>query len=312
MNSFLKKNVFLVLVICFMIFSFAFPEPGLYIKKIGLLSVFTFIAMFISGLSLSLENVTGSFKNYKIIIFSACTSFVIFPAVSYLLGKVFFTNTYDAFVGAAIISTQATTVTSAIVLTMAANANVPLAIIITVINNFTSAFLSPVLLKIVLSMDKGIEFDVLGMILNLFMVLVVPIVLAQLCKLFLKGFVSFISPWRKKIANFVVLMFVLIGSSNAAAEVMKSMKLLVLVLIFSAVLHMLLLLVCYVFSKAARVSKENLPPLLFCSSQKTMTTSTMIWGNYFSQYTVAPIVIVIYHLVQLVIDTYIAGRLNKD
>ncbi len=311
MKTLIKNNLFLILIILMVIFSVLMPDPGSYIKDLGLLPVLTFIAMFISGLALNLDNFKKSIKNYKVILFSAGTAFLIFPAVSFFLSKLFFSGTYDAFVGAMIISTQASTVTSAIVLTMAANGSVPLAIVITIINNTLSAFISPVLLRFFLSMETAIEFDVAGMILNLVMVLILPIFLAQLIKMFLKKVVRYIDPWKKKIANVVVLMFVMIGASTASSEIKENMSIIFGIIAFSVVLHIAILLICYVYIKITATKREDIPPLLFCSAEKTMTTSTMIWGTYFGQYLIAPIVIVGYHLMQIVIDSFIAGHLGK-
>ena len=311
LKKFIKKNFFLFLMLCVIIFSMLFPEPGLYVKKIGLLTAFTFIAMFLSGLSLSFSNITESLKDYKSIIFSVVLAFIIFPIISYFICKGVFAGGSDIFVGAMIISTQASTVTSAIVLTMAANGNVPLAIIITIINNTVSAFVTPMILNFLLSMDQKVSFNVTDMIVNLILVLIVPVILAQLCKIFLKKIVAYIMSWRKVIANFVVLMFVLIGASTAAPQISSHLQEVFLILLFVIVLHIIMLSICLVYSYFMKLPTEKIPPVMFCSSEKTMTTSTMIWGNYFPQFIIAPIVIVSYHLVQIFIDSIVANVFAK-
>lgn len=311
MAKFLKKNLFLVLIICVIIFSMLLPGPGLYVKKIGLLTTFTFIAMFLSGLTLSFSNITASLKDYKSIIFSVVMAFVVFPVLAYLLCKGVFSVSTDIFVGAMIISTQASTVTSAIVLTMAANGNVPLAIIITIINNTVSAFVTPMILNFMLSMDQKVSFNVTDMIISLITVLIVPVILAQLCKMFLKKIVAFIMPWRKLIANLVVLMFVLIGASTAAPQISSHLQDVFIILLFVIVLHIIALVFCLIYSYFAKLPTEKIPSVMFCSSEKTMTTSTMVWGNYFPQYVIAPIVIVSYHVCQIFIDSIIANVYAK-
>lgn len=311
MKKFVKKNLFLILIILVIIFSMLLPGPGLYVKKIGLLNAFTFIAMFLSGLSLSFTDITESLMDYKSIVFSMVMAFAIFPLLAYLLCKGVFAAGTDIFVGAMIISTQASTVTSAIVLTMTASGNVPLAIIITILNNTVSAFITPMLLNFLLTMDQKVSFNVTDMILNLITVLIVPVILAQLCKAFLKKAVTFIMPWRKIIANFVVLMFVLIGASTAAPEISTHMQDVFLILLFVILLHFVSLGICFAYSCFAKLSTEKMPSVMFCSSEKTMTTSTMVWGNYFPQFAIAPIVIVSYHVCQIFIDSIIANAFMK-
>lgn len=310
-KKFIKKNLFLILIIFVIIFSMFFSEPGLYLKKIGLLTTFTFIAMFLSGLSLSFNNITESLKDYKSIIFSVIMAFVIFPIISYFICKGAFGGGSDIFVGAMIFSTQASTVTSAIVLTMAANGNIPLAIVITILNNTVSAFVTPMILNYFLSMEKKVSFNVTEMIVNLIIVLIVPVILAQLCKMFFKKIVVYIMPWRKIIANFVVLMFVLIGASTAAPQISSHLGEVFIILLFVIVLHIIMLLICLVYSYFMKLPTDKIPSVMFCSSEKTMTTSTMIWGNYFSQFAIAPIVIVSYHVVQIFIDSVVANAFAK-
>jgi sodium/bile acid cotransporter 7 len=134
-----------------LVLSILFPQPGQFIKDMGMSSVLTFMAMFVSGLVLSFENVKSSLKEYKTIVFSSVITFIIFPILAYFFSRLLFTGNEDMFVGTMILSTQASTVSSAIILTMAAGGNVPLAIIITVLNNFLSVFISPVILNRVFS-----------------------------------------------------------------------------------------------------------------------------------------------------------------
>ena len=311
MNNLLKNNLFLILLIMMVAFSFIVPAPGLFINRMGLLPVLTFLAMFLSGLSLTLTNITQSIKKYKLIIFSSVTEFMIFPAVAFGLALVFFASSYDSFVGAMIISTQASTVTTAIVLTMAAGGSIPLAIIITIVNSVVSVFVSPLLLKLLLSMDNTIDFSVGGMILNLAIVLIIPLVLAQLFKRFLPKAARMLDPWRKKTANLIILLFVMIGASNAASEIKGNFTVIILIIVFSTILHFVIIGISYLYTRLVKAKSEDVPALIFCSSEKTMTTSTMIWGTYFSQYALAPLVIVGYHLIQIITDSVIAAYMSK-
>ena len=60
----------------------------------------------------------------------------------------------DIFIGSMILAAQSSTLASAVVLTASANGNVPLALIITIINNMTSAVLTPLVLKATLSLSE--------------------------------------------------------------------------------------------------------------------------------------------------------------
>lgn len=311
LKNFLSKYQFLILILAIMFFSIIFPKPGQYVKDIGLSSVLTFIAMFFSGLSLSFENIKSSLKEIKTIVFSIVITFFIFPLVAYLLYGLVLAGNSDYFVGVMIMATQASTVSSAIILTMSAEGNVPLAIIITVINNFISIFICPIVLNIVLSIEKNISFNILEMILNLSLVVVVPIILAQLAIYFLKDKVRYLNRIRKPAANFVILMFVMIGSSTASPQLMGRLNSVLLIILFAFVLHIAVVLIGFLYAILSHLKNEDVSALVFCSAEKTMTSSILIWNNYFSSYLMAPILFVFYHMIQIVIDSMIAGKLAK-
>ncbi|NLC45070.1 MAG: bile acid:sodium symporter [Clostridiales bacterium] len=302
-----SKYTFTFIIICILVLSIIFPQPGQFVKEIGMSSVLTFLAMFVSGLALSFENIKSSLKEYKTIAFSSVITFIIFPILAYFFSKLLFPGNEDMFVGIMILSTQASTVSSAIILTMAAGGNVPLAIIITVLNNFLSVFISPLILNGVFSMEGNITFDTMEMILNLVMVVIVPIIIAQIVKYVFKNQMKYINKIRKPAANLVVLMFVMIGASTAAPQMAGNYGTVLLVVVFAFVLHMVVAFIGYIYARLMKLKREDVPALVFCSAEKTMTSSILIWNNYFSSYTLAPILFVFNHIVQLITDSVIGN-----
>ena len=261
--------------------------------------VLTFLAMFVSGLSLSFENVRSSMKEYKTILFSSVVTFVIFPILAFTFTRLLFPGNEDLFIGTMILSTQASTISSAIVLTMAAGGNVPLAIVITVLNNFLSVFISPIILNGVFLMGNRISFNTIEMIRNLIMVVVMPIIIAQIIKHVLKTKIKYLNKLRKPVANLVVIMFVMIGASTAAPQLSGNYSIVLLVVLFALILHLAVVLIGYLYAKVMRLKKEDVPALVFCSAEKTMTSSILIWNNHFASYTLAPILFVFNHIVQI-------------
>ena len=43
-------------------------------------------------------------------------------------------------------------------------------------------------------------------------------------------------------------------------------------------------------------------------SQKTLTVSFVVWSGYFSSYALGLVPVIFYHLVQLIVDTFVAHR----
>ncbi|HHT65447.1 MAG: bile acid:sodium symporter [Caldicoprobacterales bacterium] len=302
-----SRYTFTLVILCILMLSIFFPQPGLFAKEIGMSPVLTFLAMFVSGLSLSFENVRSSMKEYKTILFSSVVTFVIFPILAFTFTRLLFPGNEDLFIGTMILSTQASTISSAIVLTMAAGGNVPLAIVITVLNNFLSVFISPIILNGVFLMGNRISFNTIEMIRNLIMVVVMPIIIAQIIKHVLKTKIKYLNKLRKPVANLVVIMFVMIGASTAAPQLSGNYSIVLLVVLFALILHLAVVLIGYLYAKVMRLKKEDVPALVFCSAEKTMTSSILIWNNHFASYTLAPILFVFNHIVQIFLDSILAN-----
>ena len=305
----LKGNGLVIPVLSAVLIALLWQRPGRLIQELGLLQGFTFLGMFLSGLSLSLQNVSDSLRQYKHILYAALSSFLLMPLLAFFLGRFLFQSNPDLFVGAMIISTQAPTVATAVVITMSAGGNVPLAVLMTVAVNFCAAFISPILLNIGLSAAEPVVFDVWAMVRNLIYVMIVPVLMAFCMKRFVPKTVDWLDRFRKVLSAAVIFTFVLAGMSAAAPQLAAHLNILFRVLIFAVLLHGGALLAALLYSKASRLDPFDLPPLLFCSTQKTLTTSTLIWSAYFSEFLQAPIVLIVYYVTQLCIDALISGRI---
>ena len=79
MKAFLKNNLFILLIVAVLIFSIFVPGPGMLVKKVENITLYlTFIAMFASGLGLSFNNLKDGFRDWKSIIFSFLSVYLIF------------------------------------------------------------------------------------------------------------------------------------------------------------------------------------------------------------------------------------------
>lgn len=309
-GTLMKDNGLIFSVFGAVLIALLWQDPGRFFQERGFLQGFTFLGMFLSGLSLSLKNGSDSLRLYKHIVYAALSSFLVIPLLAFILGRFLFQDSPDLFVGAMIMSTQATTVATAVVITMTAGGNVPLAILMTVAVNFCAAFISPVLLNLGLSVAEPVVFDVWAMIHNLIYVMIVPVLLAMGTKRFLPKAAAWLIPYRKALSTAIIFIFVLAGMSAAAPQLAAHMHILIRVFAFAVLLHGGGLLAALLYIKGTRPECRDVPPLLFCSTQKTLTTSTLIWSVYFSEFLLAPIVMVGYHVIQLCMDAWIATRIT--
>jgi len=307
----LKSNSFLLVIFAVLVFTIMYPSIGLKAKEIGILDPMTFIAMFGSSLGLSFKKLTDSIKDYKSILYTFLSVYIIFPVVAWLLMLVTGLKGSEVGAGFMIIATQSSTVSSGVVLTMAALGNVPLALIITIVNNIASAFITPALLRFIMATEQQITFNVGEMIMNLVVVLVLPVVLAQIVRLFAEKWLKYINPVRKFVGQLVIVMFVLTGGASAADQLKSNIQVVFIVLLLVVVIQLIMLTLAALYAKISRVDKGTQVAVMLNGSQKTLPASVLVWGKYFPQYGLAPIVFVAYHMTQLVIGSIIGSKYKK-
>lgn len=311
MKNLIKSNVFILLILVILLFSIAVPGPGLFVKNAGWTNPLTFIAMFASGLGLSLGNIKDGLKDYKSILYSFLCVYLIFPIVTYGVLLVAGNASGDIFVGGMILAAQSSTLASAVVLTASANGNVPLALIITIVNNMASAVVTPIILKTVLTIEGSITIDVVAMTVKLLLILVLPVILAQIARKFLGNHIGRINKYRKMVSQSVVLVIVLTGAASASSKLLDNISIAAWIVLLVAALHGMMLLISSLYIKIAKVRKENRSAVLFTSTQKTLPASLLIWDNYFPGFALAPIVLVLHHVVQLIMDSAVVSWLGR-
>lgn len=305
------NNLFLILLIAIVIFGLILPQPGIIMKEKGALSPMIFVVMFISSFGLPFQHLKGSFKQYNSIIFCFVCVFFLFPLITLLLCSIFNVIGSDLYVGSMVMSVQATTLSSAIIITMTAGGNVSLAMIMTIINNIASAFLSPMLLNLFFSMND-ITFDVTGMILELIVVLLLPVVLGQIARLVFKKYVDSVNKTRNIMAQGIVLLIILTGVSAAAEQMLGNFVQVVYITLFATLVHVVIVIIPIVYARFTGIEQKSKIALVFCSSQKTLPASLLVWGNYFPEFSSAPIYIVVYHIIAILIDSFLADRYSQQ
>lgn len=310
-KTFLQNNSFILLIIAVLIFSVLVPSPGLLVKDVNITPYLTFVAMFASGLGLSFANIKEGIKDWKSIVYSFASIYLIFPLITIGLLLALGQRSGDVFIGSVILAAQSSTLASAVVLTATANGNVPLALIITIINNMSAAVMTPLVLKLALSSEQTVLLPVGAMILKLLLVLVLPVILAQFIRRLFRKFVEVIQPYTKAVSKFVVLVIVLTGASAASSEIRNHFGTAMLIILLVAVLHIIMLFVSSLYLRIVKAKHGTKSAVLFTSTQKTLPASLLIWESYFASYALAPLVLVLHHMVQLIIDSFVVNRLGK-
>ena len=202
---------------------------------------------------------------------------------------------------------------SGTVMTGLALGNIPLSLFICVLGNFASLITIPFLLKLFLSFEGGIELPVWDMLFGLFVTVLLPTVLGQTLRPFLK---EKIAPYGKFFSIFsqgIVLLIIFNAVAGSSANLMKAGSAIFGVLAFMIALHSLVLVLNYYLSKGIGLDTPSVSAFTIHTSQKTLTVSYLVWAGFFAQaYPMALVPGIAYHLTQMIMDTMVAQKFRQS
>ena len=306
--SMIKKYWFFIGIACVIGIAFTLPHVGRFIRTYKVLNIGIFIAFFLTGLSLETSSFFEQLKNIKVLLAALFSSLIFFPLVAYFFGQYVFSNWPDFSLGTLIIGVAPVTVASGTVMTAIALGNVPLSLFICVLGNFFSIVTIPIMVNILLKMgDVSIELPAVQMLTGLTLKVLVPVVIGQLLQSRLK---SKILPFSKAISIFnqgIVLLIILNAVSSSTHRILETGPALFLVFLFMIGLHVFILLANKFMAGLIGLDKPSTAAFTIHTSQKTLTISYLVWAGYFANtYPMALIPGIVYHLTQMIMDTFVA------
>ena len=304
----IKKYWFFIGIACALCIAFTLPEVGRFVRTYKVLNIGIFFAFFLTGLSLETSSFLEQLKNIKVLTAALFSSLIFFPVVAYSLGRYVFFEWPDFALGSLIIGVAPVTVASGTVMTAMALGNVPLSLFICVLGNFFSILTIPIMVSLLLQMgDVSIELPALQMLLGLTLKVLVPIVMGQILRPWLK---SKIIPYSKAISIFnqsIVLMIILNAVSSSTNRIVEAGPALFLVFLFMIGLHIFIILANKLTAGLIGLDLPSTAAFTIHTSQKTLTISYLVWAGYFATaYPMALIPGIAYHLTQMIMDTFVA------
>ncbi|MDF0726699.1 hypothetical protein PY093_08215 [Cytobacillus sp. S13-E01] len=248
---------------------------ALFLPKIGdelkiTVSPLLALLMFFISLTFDFNELKDALKKPWIIIISIFLVFIPMSLIGLGIGKLFFNE--DLAIGQAIVGSLPTDV-SAPLLVYLGKGNVALA---SVMNGVVTS-LSPFILPPLLLFLTGIEFQipVQGMILELFVIIVIPMFFAVLIRTKLPSISKFESVYSfSSSLLYLALVFVVVADSSESI-LSFSIGMLVLLLLAQLLLNMAGYIIA-LFTKPIVKRKEDLVAILFTVSKKEFSIAAVI------------------------------------
>lgn len=310
MLNFLKKNWFFAGIFIVIFIAFSMPKIGQVVRDYSILNIGIFFAFFITGLSLETSGIGNQIRNYKALIAAMLSSLLFFPIITKLSADIALPQEF--MIGACIIATAPVTVASGVVMTAIGRGNVPLALFICVLGNLLAIFTIPLSLNLLLQFENNIELPVLKMLTGLLITVLIPTVCGQLVRPFVKNKVLSLKKPFSIFQQCIVLLIIFNAVASSTDRIINAGTTIIFVAIFMVLLHSVILIMNFIISKIIRLDLPSTTAFTIQVSQKTLTVSYLVWAGYFSaHYPLAMVPGILYHLTQMIMDTFVAEWFRK-
>lgn len=310
MLLFLKKQWFLLGIAVASILGYVFPKWGIFIQRYDIISVGVFLAFFLTGLCLETHSILRQVSGIRAPLTALFSSLLFYPVLAWLLASHLLP--YEFVVGICIIGSAPVTVSSGTILTAIARGNVPLSILICISTSFLAIFTIPVVLNILLGIGTGIEFPILAMLMGLVLKVLVPIVMGQMFRPFMKGVVKRYDHQFSIFQSCIIILIIFSVVAGSSENINQAGVSIIRVTFFVVGLHFLMLFINYNLSNLIRLDRASTIAFTIHTSQKTLTVSYVVWGGYFAvDYPMAFIPAIVCQLTQMTVGTFVAEYFKK-
>lgn len=266
--------------------------------------------LFLMGLTLKPDAITRSMRYPKAGLLALGLNIIVLPLLAALAATLL---PRDLGAGLIVVAAVPCTLASASIWTRKAGGNDAISMLVTLITNLLCFLIAPLTLQLLVG--ATIEIDFASQVTTLALIVVLPLVLAQIARL-----KSQVAHWsdRHKVgisttAQVGILVMVANGpaaaveriNANPELDLQPSLAWLLVLAVLTIGLHVIMLLGGWKLANAVRLSREDSAAVAISGSQKTLMVGLQIAIDC----GVSILPMVIYHVGQLVIDTFWAEKI---
>jgi sodium/bile acid cotransporter 7 len=309
-RTFVSRYWFLAMLLLMIPAGLWLPESGRAIKDAGWATpVLVGMMMGISGFTLDTGKLHRQAANLGAISLVLFSTYCVAPVVAYGLALWLQPAGHPHFLTAVMImAAQASSLASALALTVLSRGNQELALIFTLLSSSLTVVLTPLVLQ--LSIGASVEIPLGQMILKMLLVVVMPVALGQALRRFLWAKVKPLLKGIRLVPQLIILVFVYSGFSVATGQINGNADIVLRIVALSALLHAILLAWNFGVSLLLRMDSGTGTALVFCGSQKTLPNGIYLWQNFFGDNPIGALPLALYHLIQLIADTLLVPFLE--
>jgi solute carrier family 10 (sodium/bile acid cotransporter), member 7 len=310
-----------VLALLFMIIlAWVWPEGAFETHDISLADIAGYgvsLIFFFYGLRLDPQKMKAGLRHWKLHLVVHLSTFVLFPLLVLIAKALFSARGYtDIWIGVFFLAALPSTVSSSVVMVSIARGNMAAAIFNASISSLIGVFLTPLWMSLYVDGNNGG-----GGLGDTFIKLIFQVLIPVIAGLLLhKRLGSFAEKHKVKLRYFdQTVILLIVYTSFADSFLNKRFEMLNLPALVILTLSMVLLffIVYFIINLACRLLKfnqEDSIAALFCGSKKSLVHGTVMSKVLFGTSPLSGVILLplmIYHAVQLIIASVIAGKLSE-
>jgi sodium/bile acid cotransporter 7 len=269
------------------------------------------LIFFCSGLILDTGQIKSGLKDLEGILIALVVIFLVAPVSAACFGMAALDTGIK--VGLFLVAVMPTTLSSGVVMTGAAGGNMAHALVITIMANGLAVFTIPVALSLLLNLIGGttlVFIDKTAIMLKLGLLVLLPLA----CGLILKYRIHNWNDQRAKTLQIInqclVLAIVWMAMSQARNAILNGSDKIGSIFVLVFIFHGVLLVAAALFTRVFKIGKGRRESVLFMGGQKTLPLSVILQVSLFPQFGLALVVCVMHHLIHLIMDGYLVGKLK--
>ncbi|XP_043086245.1 sodium/bile acid cotransporter 7 [Puntigrus tetrazona] len=275
------------------------------------------VIFFNSGLSLKTEELASALMHVKLHFFVQTFTLVFFPIAIWLLLKVLALTAINEWLlrGLQTVACMPPPVSSAVILTKAVGGNEAAAIFNSAFGSFLGIVVTPLLLLVFLGSSSSVPFS--SIFSQLFMTVVVPLIVGQVCRRFLRECLDRRKPPFGTVSSVVLLMIIYTTFcdtfSNPNIELDHLSLLVVVFILFSIQLSFMALIFFLSTRKSSGFTAADSVAIMFCATHKSLTLGIPMLKIVFEGYehlSLISVPLLIYHPAQILLGSILVPSIK--
>lgn len=310
LQKFIIDNSIIIAVVGATALALTIPSPGQSLSTLNLTPFLIITVFFCQGTGVKRIK-SDQLKDYgKILTIGFITSQLLAPTFAYFCAKSFGWNG-DSFVGFMLICSMAPTLVSGTIISEQAGGNRTASLILTIILNLVAVFTVPIILAFTLGAE--VDIAIVPLLLKLVCLVLVPAILGHFFRRKKEEFITTNKNFFKYLPIFCLSAVIYISMSKQVETIMQlTLTMLIEYSVGSLIVHASLLYITFYTAIKYKADLASAKSTAICCSQKTIPITIAIWTSEFSNYPLALLPAIVFHMCQIYFDGIIAKRWSRS